>query len=366
MLSKIKGEHIVWAVGNISFSPGFDANDIGFNGSVDNRIQFVWVQYRENSPGEKILRWRLNFNAWSGQTFAGRKELFALGGNVNGNMTLTNYWSMGAGVNLNLPETRTSVLWGGPAVKSDHRGNLWVNVESDGRKKFSMRANGWTGGEPETGRTWVGFFPGLTWRPTQNFTLRLSTGFNKSANPVDNWGGYGPTVDLQTGASHYILSRLEKSTLSTTARFDLTLSPTLTIQFYGSPFVTAGVYSGDRLLNLDQALSEGYADRFTALKPMTIDGTEAPGLYDLDGDGIANIDMDATWGVRDFNFKQFNSNLVIRWEYITGSSLYFVWSRNMSEFLADGAFSGAQDLQNLFGLTGENIFLVKASYLFNI
>ena len=99
---------------------------------------------------------------------------------------------------------------------------------------------------------------------------------------------------------------------------------------------------------------------------MMIEGLEAPGIYDLDGDGVANVDMDNYWGSRNFNYKQFNSNLVIRWEYITGSSLYFVWSRNMSEFIEDGTFSGTQDLQNLFGLTGENIFLVKASYLLNI
>ena len=366
VLSKIKGEHIIWAAGNLSYSPGFDANDIGFNRSVDNHTQFIWAQYRQNNKGEKILRWQLNFNGWTGYTFAGFEDLVSLGGNVNGNMTLTNYWSLGAGLNFNLPSKRTSVLWGGPAVKSDHRGNLWVYLESDSRKKFSMQANGWSGGEPESGSKWMGFFPGVTWRPTQNFTFRLSGGFKKFANSVGNWSGYGPTVDLQTGAEHYILSTRTQNTLSTTLRIDYTLTPTLSIQFYGAPFVTAGTYSNDKLLNLDQALSDSFDDRYTILTPMMIDGLEAPGIYDLDGDGVANVDMDNYWGSRNFNYKQFNSNLVIRWEYITGSSLYFVWSRNMSEFIEDGTFSGTQDLQNLFGLTGENIFLVKASYLLNI
>ncbi len=57
---------------------------------------------------------------------------------------------------------------------------------------------------------------------------------------------------------------------------------------------------------------------------------------------------------------------MVRWEYITGSSIFLVWSRNMSEFLNTGAFSAGQDLQGLFGLEGENIFLLKASYLLNI
>ena len=88
-----------------------------------------------------------------------------------------------------------------------------------------------------------------------------------------------------------------------------------------------------------------------------------PLTYDTDGDGITNLELPAG---RDFNYKQFNSNLVVRWEYKTGSALYFVWSNNLSHYLSDGDFSFGRDLRRLFKSDGENVFMIKASYLLNI
>ena len=366
VLSKIKGEHWVWTVGNLSFSPGFEANDLGFSRRVDNNNQFFWVQYRENDPGNVIRRWRVNFNGWSAFTFAGAEEMTELGGNVNAGITLLNYWQIYTGLNVSAPAVHTTALWGGPAMRRDATigGGYWIG--SDSRKAVSFSLNGNAGGQPESGVKWRGIRPNLTWRPTKFFTMRLSGSYNYMLDTWAAWGGYAPTPDLQTGAEHYIMAELERQTISTTLRVDLTLTPTLSIQFYGSPFVTAGTYSNDKIVNIDKAMADKFADRFTPITAEQRDYDQNPGTYDLDGDGITNVDMPGYWGNRDFNYKAFNSNLVVRWEYITGSSIFLVWSRNMSEFLDTGAFSAGQDLRGLFGLEGENIFLLKASYLLNI
>ncbi len=57
---------------------------------------------------------------------------------------------------------------------------------------------------------------------------------------------------------------------------------------------------------------------------------------------------------------------VVRWEYQTGSAIYFVWPRNMSESLDIGGLELTQDLRQLFKADAENVFLIKASYLLNI
>ena len=366
VLSKIKGEHWVWAVGNVSFSPGFEANDLGFSRRVDSNTQFFWVQYRENDPGKYIRRLRFNFNGWSGFTFAGLEEVTELGGNINGGVTLLNYWDLYGGLNVNAPAIHTTALWGGPAMRKDTNIGGWYWIGSDARKAVSFGFNGWGGGAPGSGGEWRGVSPNVTWRPTKFFTLRLSGSYNYNLDTWAAWGGYAPTPDLQTGEEHYIMADLERQTLSTTLRVDLTLTPTLSIQFYGSPFVTAGTYTNDKIVNIDKAMAAKFDDRFTPITTAQRDYDQNPGTYDLDGDGITNVDMVGYWGNRDFNYKAFNSNLVVRWEYITGSSIFLVWSRNMSEFLNTGAFSAGQDLQGLFGLEGENIFLLKASYLLNI
>lgn len=35
----------------------------------------------------------------------------------------------------------------------------------------------------------------------------------------------------------------------------------------------------------------------------------------------------------DFNFIEFRSNLVLRWEYRAGSQIYFVWSQERNNYL---------------------------------
>jgi len=64
-----------------------------------------------------------------------------------------------------------------------------------------------------------------------------------------------------------------------------------------------------------------------------------------------------------FNFKQFRSNLVMRWEYRPGSTLYLVWGQGRDEGdLNPGDFSGWRDYRDLFRSHPSNTFLIKASY----
>ena len=123
-LSKVRCEPWRGAVGELTYSPGFDANDLGYHRSVDRRTQFIWVQRREDQPGDLIRSWQLNFNAWSGFTSAGLKEMTELGRNLNGNLTLLNYWQLGGGLNANLPGLHFTSLWGGPARRTDFGRNL--------------------------------------------------------------------------------------------------------------------------------------------------------------------------------------------------------------------------------------------------
>jgi hypothetical protein len=68
----------------------------------------------------------------------------------------------------------------------------------------------------------------------------------------------------------------------------------------------------------------------------------------------------------DFNFVQFRSNLVVRWEYKPGSELYLVWSQgNTPDDFSDldtPVFNSLFD--NAFSGRARNIFLVKWTYRF--
>ena len=73
---------------------------------------------------------------------------------------------------------------------------------------------------------------------------------------------------------------------------------------------------------------------------------------------------DATPG--GFNFKQFNSNAVVRWEYRPGSTLFLVWQQGrLQDALNRGSFEFERDYRDLFRAHPVNTFLVKATYFFN-
>ncbi|MCH8836605.1 MAG: carbohydrate binding family 9 domain-containing protein [Candidatus Marinimicrobia bacterium] len=363
VLSKVRGEQWRGAVGELTYSPGFDANDLGYHRSVDRRTQFIWVQRREDQPGDLIRSWSLNFNAWSGFTFAGPEELTELGGNINGNLTLLNYWSLGGGLNTNLPVLHLTALWGGPAMRTDFARNIWLFVGSDQRKDWSFSVSGYRGGQPDARMEWYGIDPSLTWRPTDYFTLTTSAGLNVFNDSWSTWADFGPTVDMRTGEERFIMAALDQTTVSTTLRFDLTLSPTLSIQFYGSPFVTAGKFSKEKLVLENKTRAKDFDDRFHIFTPEETDYDGQPNTFDIDGDGQTDFELPEE---RDFNYRQFNSNLVVRWEYQTGSAIYLVWSRNMSQGLANGDFNYGRDMGQLFAADAENVFMLKASYLFNL
>jgi hypothetical protein len=66
-----------------------------------------------------------------------------------------------------------------------------------------------------------------------------------------------------------------------------------------------------------------------------------------------------------FNVQQFRSNMVFRWEYRAGSTLFLVWSQGRqgsTPFEGTASFRG--DLDDLFSQRANDIFLVKFSYWF--
>ena len=86
--------------------------------------------------------------------------------------------------------------------------------------------------------------------------------------------------------------------------------------------------------------------------------------------GFINVDenldgtTDYSFDDPNFAFVQFRSNLVLRWEYIPGSEIFFVWSQGITGFGdALNDFDTIIDNQ-IFSQKPENTFLIKATYRF--
>jgi len=329
-LGKIGGGHWRWALGGLSRSPGFEINDLGYIRDVDWTAPFLWVGYRQFNPGKVFRNWGVNFNLWSAWSYGG--ERVGLGGNINGHFRLLNYWGIYLGLNRQLESLDTRSLRGGPAIMIPGRTGLWFGFWSDDRKPVSMEFHSGFSRDDE-GFWWCRFESELTLRPSRNLNLKMSLSYYPTLDDRQ----YVDHIEDDQGV-HYVFGRLQRKTFALTTRLDYTLTPNLSIQFYGMPFISAGEYS--HFKEVANPRAKRYDDRY---RP-----------YDY----TANPD---------FNFKQFRSNLVIRWEYSPGSTIYLVWSQGRTNFEGDyGTFSLGRDLGRLFNTRAENVFLVKINRWFSL
>ncbi len=357
-ISKIKGERWIWALGGWTFSPGFDSNDIGYVRSVDTQLGFVWIQLRQQNPGKVFRNYYINFNGWVSQTYG--HELTSNGGNVNGSFTLLNYWGGSMGVNYDFPAMQLTALWGGPSVLSNEKSNAWFYLESDSRKDLYVWAHAYRGGDFH-GTWWSGISPGFTYRPTKHSTVHGNLSYDRNHDGWANWRGFDATENLVTGESDWIMAEMDQHTLSATLRIDYILSPTMTLQFYGSPFITTGSY--DHFKKLMDPKDKNWDTRFYNFSQDQITFDEENNQWiitDLNGQQLYSINN------HDFNYKQLNVNMVFRWEYKTGSSLYLVWSQNGNDYLNSTGPGIGRSFGKMFSMNPGNIFMIKFSHLFHI
>lgn len=356
MVGKSGGGNWRYALGLIGYSPGFEANDLGYHRAVDNQFEFLWIGYRQNEASKYYASYGINFNQSISYTNGGEN----LGSNYNSNgwYTFSNYWRINAGLNWSTTRYAVNLLRGGPRVFVDPAMNGWWTLQSDYRKDLMGGMNGYSGLNFD-GSNWRGISVFTTYRPLNNLTLDLSGDIDHS---IDNTTWYDAQYDDQTGITEYVVARLNLRSLSTTLRIDLTLTPELTVQYYGSPFITSGNYTQHRIVV--DAESHEFDSRYHQFVGSEIVWDESAGVYriDHDSDGVTNFSLNKN----DFNYKQFNSNLVLRWEYRPGSTLFLVWSQGRTDFIEDGVFAVKDDMNTLFSKASDNIFLIKASYLFSL
>jgi hypothetical protein len=357
-VEKIGGRHWRGALASYWISPGFEINDLGYQRQADVWRNSVWIQYRENDPGKIFRRYNINWNAWNWQTFGGERT--ATGTNINGSFTLLNYWGGFAGINRQFEATSTAVLRGGPSMLAPGSWNWWAGFYSDERKPVAVEVETfqWTDDERSTMRGGYAF---VSWRPRANLRLTFGPQYDKMH---DDWAWV--TSGEALGSTRYLMGVLDQQTIYLTTRLDWTFTPNFSLQLYAQPFISAGNYTAFSEIVDPHAAS--YDDRFDLLEqdrlsyvPST--DPEAPGTYfvDLNRDGESDFSFDDP----NFNFKQFRSTVVLRWEYLPGSTLFFVWSSSKTKYDYTGEFQPISDLDALRKADGANYFSIKVNYYLN-
>ncbi|NJK86304.1 MAG: hypothetical protein HC906_10365 [Bacteroidales bacterium] len=126
------------------------------------------------------------------------------------------------------------------------------------------------------------------------------------------------------------------------------------------PFLSSGSYSNFKYISDSRA--KKYNSRYTQLGSSVTNNTEDKETYNVDEGGVVAYSFDNP----DFNVLDFNSNLVVRWEYKPGSTLFVVWAQNRSDRVSVADFSINKNVKDLFSVFPGNIFLIKFSYRFGL
>lgn len=264
---------------------------------------------------------------------------------MNGNFTR-------AGENIS-----TNLLRGGPSFKQPGSTEMNINFSSDQSKKLSFYAGNYHGLGDEKSYRYHEYWAGISARPMNALSISLDPAYSQGSNVLQ----YVETTKMND-EPRYLFATLDQKTVSFTFRLNYTFNPELSLEYYGQPFISAGKYISFKRTTATNA--EQFTDRYHVFSGNEISYNASGNNYAIDENNDGNTDyfIDNP----DFNFKQFRSNFVVRWEYSPGSTLFLVWSQGRTGSASDGSFNYWGDMRKLFDIQPHNIFLVKFSYWFSL
>ena len=327
-------------------SPKFEVNDIGFMNNADLIAPNWWLGYRWNNP-TKVTRtasWNLNYVGQFDFSGAARNHSF----NTNAYAQFHNFWWVSGNIGVNTLDISNNALFGGPALRKPGGWGGGANLGTDTRKKISgdVAINFGEGARDFVNFRLYGL--GVRWQPIPALNTRLGVSYNTFRRE------YQHVQTLGTGeTAQYFGAALDQQTLNLTLRVNYAITPDLTIQYYGSPFITRARYADYKRITDPLAFFE---DRYVTFPGFfeEVNGT----ILLNEGNSFYRLDRP------DFTFVQFRSNLVARWEYRMGSELFLVWSQGLTTGEDPARAFIPSYLDNAFGGGGRNIFLVKWTYRF--
>lgn len=337
-------------------TPGFETNDLGYIREADNLMNILWTGYNQWDPKGIYRSYRINGDIYTIHNFGGVK--MGQGGEMHGNMQFKNYWSAFLGGNIQTSIIETGLLRGGPSMRLPGNIRTHFGIESDDRKKFVVEvfANISKGFENSSNGLFTEIE--LQIKPTNYLSLTLSPGISKSYDELQY-----VTRTSYNGAERYVFASIDQNTINASFRINLNLSPDLTLQYWGQPFIATGGYYEHKYIT--DPMAGEYHGRFVTYSDDQISTTENGYAIDENTDGTDDYFFDSS----DFNVKEFLSNLVVRWEYNPGSSVYLVWSQTRNNYSSNSDLNVIDDMGDLFDSPDEkphNVFLLKFSYRFGI
>ena len=318
-LTKLAGRHWRGNIGYQEVSPGFEANDLGFQRHADVRNLTAALDYRENQPGPVVRTWRLR--GYGRQRWDFGQTLITSSTGLYGYTQFNNYWSVSGQIDVNFETLDNTLTRGGPLAVSPAWTSSTLTVTSDDRKRSQMSASTTIGGDAYGGTTRSAYVSAtVNWFPNLRFTATPSLSYNHyaaqyTAQIVD------PLATMTYGR-RYVFTDLDETTFGVSTRLDWSFTPQMTLQLYVQPFVGSGSY--DHYAEFRSPRNFRF-DRY-GLERGTIERS-SEGALSIDPDGPTGPAAPFTLYDPSFDYRSLRSSVVFRWEYRPGSPLFVAFQR---------------------------------------
>lgn len=348
-----KGSKGFWrySTGISWLSPGLELNDLGYMQISDVIKQNNNISYFVNKPVSIFRMYNIELEQFNSWNFNG--SYLGSGGHLSFSSEFKNNWSFGTNLIFHSQSRDTRLLRGGPDLLMPEVITTFGDFKTDQSKNFIIDLNYQYEFAGNNSGSRLELSPGFSVRPITALKLGVTADFVNNMNALQ----YVTTVNYNS-EERYILGRIDQKTLGLTFRVDINVSPEFSIQYYGSPFVSKGSYKDFK--RITNSLAKNFGNRFETFTNPTLTGSQ----YQLDenNDNIPDYSIENP----DFNFHQFRSNLVARWEYRLGSFIYLVWSSERTGNTTDAGSSIGESFKDLMKVFPNNIFLIKLSYWFSL
>jgi hypothetical protein len=342
---------LVYEVGYTWISPELELNDVGFLTQADQMTQWIWMQYRVLNP-VGIFRW-MRYNVVQYHNWDFDRRHTSEGYELDANAQFKNFLALSFGGNYELKNVSNADLRGGPALHYPGNFGYWLSIGTDARKKLSLIINPqWKQGINGYMRTNT-LDMALNYKPFNALSISVEPSFSRNKNNLQ----YVATGSVDD-ADRYVVAEIDQTTARVSLRMTYMITPNLSLQYWGQPFGTSGKYSNFKYITDADAVT--YNQRFTSAPSTWFELNDDEYSVDENNDNT----IDYTFDKPDFNFGQFRSNMVIRWEYIPGSTLFLVWTQETTGDFYSNSGSLDQKYKFKFEDKTHNILLMKFTYRF--
>jgi hypothetical protein len=345
---KTGGRHWLWGANTKIDSEDFEVNDFAQLNGADGWMTNANLRWRETQPGRVLRSYQFQVDVQTDTTLRGLMQSGRVRGSVNA--TWLNYWTSSFNVSRELPTTSVSLTRGGPLMG---RGPGWsssLNVGNRASSRTRISGNVYVQRNADGAATnrVQGTF---SMRPGPRWQLSASPYYDRVTEPQQYIGTLGGGRAATYG-NRYVFAFIDRSTMSMEYRLGLTLKPDVNLDVYAEPFAASGrYYDYGELLEPRSRERLQYGTSGTTLR-LNPDGSRVV------TDGAATIHLRN----RDFNTLSFRSNVVLRWEWRAGSTIYVVWQQDRAGTDVLGTRVNVGDAFRSITAPGPNIFLVKTSF----